>query len=185
MKRGLLIAAALFCLPSTGAAKVYLTKADALALAFPAATTVGKKTLFLDDEQLDAVRREAKADVKERIWTYYVGSSSGRILGYVYFDRVVVRTMPAVLTAHVDSEGRLRFLEVMSFEEPEDYLPRKRWLGLFADKGLGDDLRVRGAIRNVSGATLTSEALTRSARRMLAVHGAARRSGLRAHEEKK
>lgn len=170
MKRPALLLCLLAAAAPAARAKVLLGKSEALALAFPDGVHALQKTAFLDEEQAARAQALAKARLEERVWTYYVGMSSGRPTGYVYFDRVVVRTMPAILMAAVDTGGNLRFLEVVSFEEPEDYLPGKRWLALFEGKNIADDLRPRGVIRNVSGATLTSETFSRSARRMLAVH---------------
>lgn len=153
-------------------AKLLLTQKEALALAFPAGSSVERKTAFLTPEQARLAQSLAQAKLGSRVWTYYVGASSSGARGYAYFDRVIVRTLPATVMAALDAEGRLRFLEILSFEEPEDYLPTRRWLDLFRGKGLGEDLRVRGGIRNVAGASLSAQVFAESARRMLAVHRA-------------
>lgn len=153
-----------------GQARLLLSKKEALGLAFPAGATVKKKDAFLSKEDLAAVREIARAPVESRLWTYFVAESSGRAAGYAYFDRIVVRTMPATVMAAVSPDGSLRFLEVLSFDEPEDYLPLKRWLELFEGQDDPERLRVGVNIRNVSGATLTSHALTDAARRLLGLH---------------
>ncbi|PIP84712.1 MAG: FMN-binding protein [Elusimicrobia bacterium CG_4_9_14_3_um_filter_62_55] len=153
-----------------GQARLLLSRKEALGLAFPADAVVEKKNAFLSKEDLTAVQREARAPVDSRLWTYFVAESSGRVVGYAYFDRVVIRTMPATVMAAISPEGSLRFLEVLSFDEPEDYLPLKRWLKLFEGKADPQRVRVGDAIRNVTGATLTSHALTDAARRLLGLH---------------
>ncbi len=153
-----------------GRAKLLLPQKEALRLAFPAGAQVEKKTAFLSVEQALEAQKLARVKVSSLLWTYYVARSTQGVLGYAYFDRVIIRTMPATVMACLDAEGRVRFVEILTFGEPEDYLPRPRWLKLFEKRGLSDDLRVHGVIRNVSGATLTSESLTRSVRRMLAIH---------------
>lgn len=170
--RHLLAAALLVLLPVTQArAKLLLSQKDALAMAFPGAA-LEKKTAFLSKEQTLLAQKRARAKVDSSLWTYYVGrSTDGTVVGYAYFDKVIVRTLPAAIMAVVGPDHRLRFIEILAFNEPEDYLPRKRWLGLFRGHALNDELRLHGAIRNVSGATLTAEAVTRSARRLLAIHG--------------
>jgi len=81
-----------------------------------------------------------------------------------------VRTMPETFMAVLEPSGALRFVELLAFLEPEDYLPRPRWLGQFRGKVLDDELLVRRGIRNITGASLTSQALTDGVRRVLAVH---------------
>lgn len=158
--------------PPACRAKVLLSQKEALALAFPPGSAVERKTAFLTPEQARLAQSLARAKLGSRLWTYYVGASSSGARSYAYFDRVIVRTLPATVMAALDAEGRLRFLEILSFEEPEDYLPTRRWLDLFKGKNLGEDLRVRGGIRNVAGASLSAQVFAESARRMLAVHQA-------------
>lgn len=78
--------------------------------------------------------------------------------------------MPATVMAAVAPDGTLRFLEVLAFDEPDDYKASGRWLEQLKGRPLDADLRVGGVLRNQTGATLTSAALSQSSRRMLAVH---------------
>ena len=63
-------------------------------------------------------------------------------------------------------------VEILSFSEPEEYLPRKRWTDLFHGRKLDDDLRLRRGVHGISGATLSAEAATQAVRRVLALHRA-------------
>lgn len=129
-----------------------------------------KRTAYLTEEQRAAAEAAAQAKVESRVWTYYVGFKDGRPLGYAYFDSVVVRTMPAAVMILVDPGGAIERLEVLSFEEPEDYLPRPRWLELFRGRRLEEGLKIGGVLKNVAGATLTSHSLAEAARRASALH---------------
>jgi hypothetical protein len=62
---------------------------------------------------------------------------------------------------------------MLSFGEPEEYIPRTKWYAQFMGKGLQDDLRLKGDIKGVSGATLTATATASAARRTLALHAVA------------
>jgi len=53
--------------------------------------------------------------------------------------------------------------------EPEDYLPSGRWLQQFPGRRL-EDLGARQGLRALTGATLSSRAVTQAARRVLALH---------------
>lgn len=153
-----------------GQARLLLTQKQALDLAFPAGTSVERKTAYLTDEQVKAAAGLAKAKVESKVWTYYAGSSSGTAVGWAYFDRVIVRTMPATVMAAVAPDGTLKFLEVLTFDEPDDYKSSPRWLAQLKGRPLDGDLRVGGVLRNQTGATLTSASFAEAARRMLAVH---------------
>lgn len=153
-----------------GQARLLLSQKQALDLAFPAGTAVERKTAYLTDEQLKTAAGLAKAKVESKVWTYYVGTSSGAAAGWAYFDRIIVRTMPATVMAAVSPDGTLKFLEVLTFDEPDDYKASPRWLAQLKGRPLDGDLRVGGVLRNQTGATLTSVAFAEASRRMLAVH---------------
>ncbi len=102
--------------------------------------------------------------------TYYVGTLDGRSLGVAYFDAHRVRTLPEVLMIVVTPEARIERVEILSFKEPPEYLVPPGWLRQIVGRRLNDELSVKGAIVNMTGATLTSRAITGASRRVLALH---------------
>ena len=69
----------------------------------------------------------------------------------------------------VDAEGRVARLEVMSFLEPEEYIPRRTWYDQFLEHRLDARLRLKRSIHAVTGAMLTTRATTDAVRRVLAL----------------
>ena len=151
-------------------ARLLLSQKQALALAFDPSLMVERKTAYLSEEQAERAQREGQVQIDSRVWTYYVGSSSRGVEGYAYFDTHIVRTMSETFMAVLEPHGEIRFVELLSFLEPPDYEPKPRWLGQFGGKSLSTDLMVRRGIRNITGASLTSQKLTDGMRRILAVH---------------
>ena len=152
-------------------AKVYLTQEEALRLAFPAGTSVERRTAFLTAAQQEAARKFCGSEkAPSALITFYVGTTDGREVGTAYFDTHVVRTQPETILVLVDPHGAIARIEVLAFAEPEEYLPRANWYGQFSGRKLDEDLAVRRGIRPVSGATLTARATLDAARRVLAVH---------------
>jgi hypothetical protein len=94
----------------------------------------------------------------------------GKVVGTAYFDTHRVRTMPETILVLVDAAGAVARIEVLSFQEPEDYLPLPRWYAQFPGRLLDDELSLKRAIRPVAGATLTTNATTDAVRRVLALH---------------
>ena len=89
-----------------------------------------------------------------------------------YFESHLVRTMNEVFMVVVGPDDAVEGVEILSFAEPDEYLASKRWLGQFSGRKLGTELMLRRGLRNITGASLTSEAVTRGVRRVLAVHRA-------------
>lgn len=148
--------------------QVYLTRDEALHLAFPEGTRVERKTLFLSDEQVERIQQLAKARVESKVVTYYVGAADTGIVGYAFFETHIVRTMPETFMAVIHRDGTVGMVEILAFYEPEDYKPSKRWLSQFENEKLSEDLWLKRGIRTISGATLTAHAITEGVRRMLA-----------------
>lgn len=95
-------------------------------------------------------------------------------MGAAYFDAHRVRTLPEVLMIVVGPEGRVRRIEILRFSEPPEYEAPRSWLEQFREKPLSDDLSLKGSIVNITGATLTSRAVTNATRRTLAIHSVVR-----------
>jgi len=164
--------AALAAVATPSAAQLRLTQDEALRLAFPPPLSIERRTAFLETEELARARGLAgqDAEIERSVVTYYVGVDSGRVGGYAYFDAHVVRTLAEVLMIVVTPEGAVSRIEVLRFSEPPEYRAPEGWLATFGDHTLTDALSLKGSIINMTGATLTSRAVTRAVRRVLALH---------------
>jgi FMN-binding domain len=164
---------------SPGLAKVFLTQEEALRLAFPGAS-IERRTAFLTAaEQKDAAALSGGSP-PSALSVAYIATKEGRLVGTAYFDTHVVRTQPETLMVAVTPAGTIARIEILSFSEPEDYLPREHWYAQFPGKALDEELSVKRGIRPVSGATLTARATTEAARRVLALHRVLERRGKKA-----
>jgi electron transport complex protein RnfG len=133
---------------------------------------VGRRTAFLSSAALDSARADAGPDaaVDQSVVSYYVATRDGAPVGVAYFDSHRVRTLNEVLMIVVGPDHKVERVEVLRFAEPPEYHPRDRWLAQFQGHTLAPDLSLKGSISAMTGATLTSNAVTRSVRRVLALH---------------
>ena len=150
-------------------AKVFLTQEEALKLAFPGAA-IERRSAFLTEAEAKDVAALAGGPAPSALAVAYVATKGGRLVGTAYFDTHVVRTLPETLMVVITPAGTIGRIEVLSFSEPEDYLPRGHWYEQFPGKALDEELSLKRSIRPVSGATLTARATTEAARRVLALH---------------
>lgn len=149
-----------------------LTQDEALRLAFPAPLTVERRTAFLSEAERRQAAARAGKDVEPpaRVITYYVARRDGAPVGVAYFDSHRVRTLPEVVMIVVGPDARIGRVEVLRFQEPPEYEAPESWLAQLRGKGLDERLSLKGGVVNMSGATLTSQALVRASRRVLAIH---------------
>ena len=153
-------------------AQARLTQQEALRLAFPAPARIERRTAYLDPKQQQSAERLAGRGipVDQSVVTYYVGTSNGKPLGVAYFDVHRVRTLPEVLMIVVAPDGRVDRVEVLRFSEPPEYRAPDGWLEQIEGRKLDSGLSLKGGVVNLTGATLTAQAVTRASRRVLALH---------------
>lgn len=165
---GLILAIAALGTPA--GARVYLGRDEALGLAFGDPARAERKTAYLTDEQAAAIEEAAGSPAGSRVVVYFEGTDAAGEERTAWFDTHLVRTLPETVMVVVGAGGRVVRVDILSFDEPEDYLPSRRWLDQFDGRPLDEELSTRRAIRAVAGATLSSRAVTATVRRVLATH---------------
>ncbi len=168
--RFLVILLLLTCtLPITASGAVYMSKDQALKLAFPEADRIETTNLFLTEEQLDQVQKASGVALESPIYTFYVGKKGDLTTGFAAIEAATVRTLPETVMVVLNPEGSVRFVEILAFFEPEEYRPPKRWLEQFKQVTLSPQLRVGGQIQGITGATLSAQAMARQVRKTAAL----------------
>jgi len=170
LRRFLLLAALVWLWPAVGSAKVFFSRAEALELAFPTADRVDSKLHLLTEAQAQEIEQLAHAPLESKLVRIYSGFSGEELLGYAVIDVHNVRTLPEAFMVVLTPEGAVRSVRVLAFHEPLDYLPNERWYEQFADKTLGEPIRVGNDVHAVIGATLSAQATVRGVRRALAYY---------------
>ncbi len=150
-------------------AKVFLTVDEALRLAF-SGCEVTRRTAYLTPAQVAKAKQLSGVEVASALVTFHEARREGRLVGTAYFDTHRVRTLPETLLVVVDPQGRVARVEVLSFREPEEYLPRGNWYEQFRNRRLDRELALKAGVHPVTGATLTARATASAVRRVLALH---------------
>ena len=156
-----------------------MTREAALAQAFGPRARVEARTTFLTPEQVTRVQQAAGAQLASPRVTAYRGVVGDTLVGTAYLDTHPVRSQKETVLIVVTPEGRVGAVEILAFDEPEDYFPPPRWLDRFDGKALSKDLKPGLAVPSLSGATLTARAVSAAVRRTLALHAELAGSGAR------
>jgi len=147
-----------------------MTQQQALDSAFPKGTTLERQSIFLSEDEARVAKSRSGVDFEDGLVVRYIGRSGGAVVGYAYFDVHLVRTLPETLMIVVRPDGAIDRIEILSFSEPEDYLPKPRWIDQLDGKKLDDELSLKRSIRPISGATLSGRAIVSASRKILAIH---------------
>jgi len=145
------------------------TTQEALALVFPG-TLITRKEHWLTEPQVERVKALAGTSLSSLWQVAYEARKEGKLMGVAFLDTHRVRTLPETAMVAVSAEGRILRVEVVAFREPQEYMAKDAWMRQFDGKQLNSQLTLKGAIRPLSGSTLTVNSLTDAARRSLALH---------------
>jgi hypothetical protein len=164
-----LILAALLPAPVVIAAD-YLGVGEAQKAIFPEADAFQEVVLQQSPRQLQDILARAGPQPQHgmiRIWT---ATQGGVLLGHVLLDEVIGRQDFITYAVGIDAKGALRHLEVLSYRESHGSEVRNAaWRGQFDRRDSLENLRFRADIKNISGATLSSEHVTQGIRWLLAL----------------
>jgi Na+-translocating ferredoxin:NAD+ oxidoreductase RnfG subunit len=170
------IVAAVAAPVSVTIAATYLTAEAAQKALFPSADSFVPVVLLLTDEQKRAVADAAGAQAPHgelRVWAAKRGND---VLGHVFVDNVVGREDFITYAVGVGADGKLLPVEILEYRESHGgEIRNKAWLAQFAGRSDPSQLRIRADIKNIAGATLSSEHVTAGVRRILALWSAALR----------
>jgi hypothetical protein len=147
-------------------ARVLLTRDEALRQVFGAGSTVTARTAYLTDAQVDSVRRRAQAPFTQRRVTYYVIRSDAGV-ETAFIDQGIVRSQTQTVLIALDPGGRVRAVEVLAWNEPDDFRPSARWLGKASGLSEISAIRPGEAMPHLAGATLSARAITAAVRRAI------------------
>jgi len=150
-------------------AEVFMTRDEALKSVYPGAETIEKQRVYLSAELKKEVEAKAKSKLTSSVHTFYVAKKNGHVLGYSILRTDTVRTHTETLLITINPDGKLRQIDILAFYEPSEYMASERWKHLFSGKTLSSSLRVGRDIPKMTGATLTSHAVTKAVRISLAL----------------
>jgi hypothetical protein len=151
-----LIAPAVIAVPLACPAQAveYLSLAEAQKLAFPAAAAF---------EVLETGRS----------WKAQAG---GRLLGLFVLDHVIGKHLYIDYAVSLDTSGRVHRVDILQYRESYGGEVRSAsWLAQFVGKTAASPLKIGADIRNISGATLSSQHVTEGVKRILAAYGTSTR----------
>jgi hypothetical protein len=166
---GLFVATALLPVPVVVAAD-YLTVDAAQKAVYPDADTFAELVVNPSQEQLQGVLARAGSQPTHgsiRIWK---ATRAGVLLGHFFVDEVIGRQNLITYALGIDPDGSIRNLEILSYRESHGgEIRNPAWRAQFDHRNTLDQLRFRTDIKNISGATLSSEHVTQGVRWLLAL----------------
>lgn len=133
-----------------------------------ASKSVETQNIILNDTQLQQLIKMAQQPIDSKIYRLYVAKNGDKPVGYGVLMNKKVRTKTAVALYLIGTDGKIKSIEIVAFNEPLEYLPTATWLNVFDNKNATNTLKLNQDIPTTTGATLSARAITDGARVALA-----------------
>jgi len=164
-----LMLAALLPVPVVIAAD-YLSVDAAQKAIFPQADAFQELLLPQTPQQSQALLARAGPQPPHGMTRIWRATRGGALLGHVFVDEVIGRQSLITYAVGIDAAGALGNLEILAYRESHgSEIRNASWRGQFAHRDALERLRFRTDIKNISGATLSSEHVTQGVRWLLAL----------------
>ncbi|MCH8884390.1 MAG: FMN-binding protein [SAR324 cluster bacterium] len=159
----------LAALPAHGQQGVYLTEREALAKAFSHGEAVRRVPLQPSLTVRTQIERAAGVPLLPTWVRCFQGTLKGHVVGYACIDNMIGKERPITYIIRIDHPaGRIAFVELMIYREAIGAEVRHpHFREQFEGKSVADPVRLREDIQKISGATLSSRALSDGARKIL------------------
>lgn len=179
MRRLLSLLLASLCLTATPAIaetpefyeQVYLSQAQALAVALPPHDKVVARVLTLTDAERKLAQRRLGRKLEEPSYTFYEGQSGGKPVGRAIVLDELGKHYPITFVVGLTPDGAVREVAVMTYREKRgDAVKRRRFLNQFKDKTEADPIMINRDIVHLTGATVSSWSLAAGVKKAVVLH---------------
>ncbi len=158
--------------PSLGAETVFLKPAEALKLIFKDSKEIVSEKKRLTQEQAANLGKQLGAKLAKEEWTFYVARTGSKVDGYALIDHEIGKTEPITFLTAINPDGTVKTVEILVYREPiGGEVHEKAFLKQYQGKKGADPVRVGQDIKNISGATMSSRAVSRGVKRDLILWG--------------
>jgi len=150
------------------AVRVYFTEDEALAKVFDKADAVEAETWTPTADERATIESRLGATLPEADFPIWRGRDGAKDLGWALVLEEKGRFKPITFMIHVKPDRSIGYVLVMVYRESRgDGVKRQRFLKQFRGKDLDDHLRMNRDVIGLTGATLSSRALTYGVRKAL------------------
>ena len=161
-------AAILAASPALASAEVYLTEAQALGIVFGQDSIPQKEVRAVDVEMRRKLEHSSGLHFPEASYPFFISSKPNQAAKYAIVLNEIGKSEPITFMVGMTADGRISEIVIMEFRENRGWeVKEKRFLNQFRGKTVQSSIRVDEDIINYTGATLSSKAIARGAKRAL------------------
>ena len=147
----------------TARAEIYMTGEEAAKVFFPG-QIFKKHNIELSDEEKNQIQKLSDTQLKSKYTTLLL-SGEGNV---VFLDQVIGKHEQISFAVGITKEAKVKGIEILEYRESYGHqVRREEWRKQFVGKDKSSTLKNNQDIKNISGATLSSNHITDGVRRIL------------------
>lgn len=148
--------------------QVFLTQDQALTAVFPKAQKIVQEKFTLTAAQKEKIENTLGWEISENEFVIFRSIIDGKKQGYALITNEIGKFKPITFIVKTDNDKKLDRVEVMVYREAVGAeVQRQRFLRQFRGKNSKNALRINRDIINVTGATMSVQAVTLGVKKTL------------------
>ena len=152
---------------------ILLKESEAPKAVFPDATSIERKVIRSTEELKEKIRQrmgKTKPSIWEESYVTFIAKKDDTVLGYAVIVEEIGKHRPITFIVGIGTDRKIKDAALMVYREAYGGEVRdRRFLQQYKGKQLKDPLLPFRDIQNISGATLSVEAIGRGSKKALAV----------------
>ena len=150
-------------------AKLLISPKEAMQENFPQSTQIIKKQISLSAKELKEIQNKAHVKLRKKSYTLFIARKDDKNIGYGILINKKVRSKNGVIL-YLIADDKLQGIEIIAFNEPQEYLPNKKWQEQFQNRQTDQMLHLTKEIPTITGATLSAKSIVESSRIAFALY---------------
>ncbi|MBL7071104.1 MAG: FMN-binding protein [Candidatus Omnitrophica bacterium] len=151
-------------------AENYLSKDDFLKKILSSSEKIETKEIKLSEDKKKIIEKRFRYRIPEDSFTFYIGKTKEKTDVYCLVLRERGKHGPITFIFAITQDGTIKDMAVLESKEVKgSKIGKRRFLRQFIGKSFEDPLRLKKDIDAVTGATISSNAATRAARKALMI----------------
>ena len=151
-----------------GSERVYLTEDAALKLSFSDCDRVERKVHAVTKDERKKIESRLGWALSESTVTIFEGFRENQPRGRSVIAEEMGKFKPITFMVKVSNEGKVERVDVLTYREAVgSEVRRRRFTGQFQGKTAKDPLRINRDILNITGATMSVQAMTAGVKKVL------------------
>jgi DtxR family Mn-dependent transcriptional regulator len=155
-------------LPARVSAQEFLTKEQAVERIFGSYDELIARECPVSDAQRSLIEQQAGCAVAEQSLTFLMARRAGEPLGWVYVGDVAGLYEPITFAVGIGAAGQVKDVEILVYRESRGgEVRRRRFLNQYRGKDADSRLKLHDDVLNITGATVSSRAVTYGVKKAL------------------